>query len=116
MTGKEFDSVYRIVMMLTAVYAFVVVRGLDDAGFYPEFSLKKLFTAIWVWLAFYGFVFIIGYSVDFIKFTGHETWDGELLSKILLALITTFLHTALFEELFFPSTLCRLRNISLQIM
>ena len=104
-TGKEFDSVYRIVMMLTAVYAFVVVRGLDDAGFYPEFSPKKLFTAVWVWLAFYGFVFIIGYSVDFIKFTGHETLNAELLSKIALALITTFLHTALFEELFFRGIL-----------
>ena len=104
-SGNDFDSVYRIVMMLTAVYAFVVVRGLDDAGFFPEFSLKKLFTAMWVWLAFYGFVFIIGYSVDFIKFAGHETRNAELLSKITLALITTFLHTALFEELFFRGIL-----------
>lgn len=104
-SGNDFDSVYRIMMMLTAVYAFVVVKGLDDAGFYPEFNLKKLFTAVWVWLAFYGFVFIIGYSVDFIHFTGHETFNGELLSKISLALITTFLHTALFEELFFRGIL-----------
>jgi membrane protease YdiL (CAAX protease family) len=103
--GNEFDSVYRIVMMLTAVYAFVTVRGLTDVGFFPEFGIKKLFTAIWVWLAFYGFVFIIGYSVDFIQFKGHDAFGSELFSKIALALITTFLHTALFEELFFRGIL-----------
>lgn len=104
-SGNDFDSVYRIVMMLTAVYAFVVVRGLDDAGFYPEFNLKKLFTAVWVWLAFYGFVFIVGYSVDFIQFKGHEAFSNELFTKISLTLVTTFLHTALFEELFFRGLL-----------
>jgi membrane protease YdiL (CAAX protease family) len=104
-TGNDFDSTYRIVMMLAAVYAFVHVRGLDDVGFFPSFSLKNLFTAIWVWLAFYGFVFIVGYSVDFIKITGYESFSIDLVTKIILALITTFLHTALFEELFFRGLL-----------
>jgi len=104
-TGHEFDSVYRIVMMLVAVYAFATVRGLGDVGFFPEFKLKSLFTATWVWLAFYGFVFIVGNSVDFIQFKGHETFNTELLTKIALTLITTFLHTALFEELFFRGLL-----------
>ncbi|HSO86177.1 MAG TPA: CPBP family intramembrane glutamic endopeptidase [Draconibacterium sp.] len=103
--GHDFDSVYRIVMMLTAVYAFVTVRGLNDVGFFPEFKIKKLFTALWVWLAFYGIVFIVGYSVDFIQIKGHETFSAELISKISLAIITTFLHTALFEELFFRGLL-----------
>ena len=44
--GSDFDSTYRIVMMLTAVYAFVTVRGLDDAGFFPEFKIKSLLTSI----------------------------------------------------------------------
>ena len=104
-TGNDFDSVYRIVMMLTAVYAFSVVRGLDEVGFFPEFKLKSLFTAVWVWLAFYGFVFIVGYSVDFIRLKGHETFSNDLIYKIALTLITTFLHTALFEELFFRGLL-----------
>jgi len=104
-TGNDFDSVYRIVMMLTAVYAFVIVRGLDGVGFFPEFKIKSLITAIWIWLAYYGFVFIVGYSVDFIHFKGHESISVDLLNKIVLALLTTFLHTALFEELFFRGLL-----------
>lgn len=104
-TGHEFDSVYRIMMMLVAIYAFATVRELGDVGFFPEFKLKSLFTATWVWLAFYGFIFIIGYSVDFIQFKGHETFNAELLTKIALTLVTTFLHTALFEELFFRGLL-----------
>ncbi len=104
-TGHEFDSVYRIVMMLVAIYAFATVKGLDDVGFFPEFKLKSMFSAIWVWLVFYGFVFIVGYSVDFIQFKGHEAFNNELLIKIALTLITTFLHTALFEELFFRGLL-----------
>jgi membrane protease YdiL (CAAX protease family) len=103
--GHEFDSTYRIVIMLTGVYAFVIVRGLDDVGFFPEFKLQNLWTAIWVWLAFYGFVFIVGYSVDFIQIKGHETFSTDLITKIGLAIITTFLHTALFEELFFRGIL-----------
>lgn len=104
-TGNDFDSVYRIVMMLTAVYAFVIVRGLDDVGFSPEFKLNNLFTTVWVWLAFYGFVFIVGYAVNFIQLKGHETNSTDLIYKIALTLITTFLHTALFEELFFRGIL-----------
>ncbi len=103
--GNDFDSVYRIVMMLTAVYAFVIVRGLNDVGFFPEFKLKKLITAVWVWLAYYGFVFIVGYSVNFIQLKGHETFSADLIYKIALTIITTFLHTALFEELFFRGIL-----------
>jgi membrane protease YdiL (CAAX protease family) len=104
-TGHDFDSAYRIMMMLVAVYAFATVRGLDDIGFFPEFKLKSLFTAILVWLAFYGFVFIVGYSVDFIQFKGHEDFNNELFTKVSLTLVTTFLHTALFEELFFRGLL-----------
>lgn len=99
--GKSFDSVYRIVMMLTGVYAFVVVRGLDGVGFFPEFKIKSLATAIGVWMAYYIFVYSIGYSVNFIVFKGHDTVSVDLVYKIALTLITTFLHTALFEELFF---------------
>jgi len=104
-SGIDFDSVYRIAMMLVAVYAFATVRGLDDVGFYPEFKIKKLFTAVWVWLAFYGFVFIVGSSVNFIQIKGHDSISVELITKISVAIITTFLHTALFEELFFRGLL-----------
>lgn len=103
--GQSFDSVYRIVIMLVAVYAFSIVRGIDDVGFYPEVSLKKLWTAVWVWLAFYALVLSIGLSVDFVRIVGHQENSVELAQKISFALITGFLHTAVFEELFFRGLL-----------
>ena len=42
--GSGFDSVYRISVMLLAVYAFVTVRHIRDVGFYPVFKWKHLFT------------------------------------------------------------------------
>jgi uncharacterized protein len=104
-SGNQFDSVYRISMMLVAVYAFVTVRGLKDVGFFPEFRLKNLWTAVWVWLAFYGAVFIIGYSVHFIQLKGHGSFSIRLITTIIMVIVTTFLHTALFEELFFRGLL-----------
>ena len=104
-TGESFDSVYRIAIILTAVYSFYIIRKLDDVGFVPEFNLKKLWTAIWVWIAFYLFVLVIGISVYFIKINGHETLNFDLIRKILLTLLVTFLHTAVFEELFFRGIL-----------
>lgn len=103
--GESFDSVYRIVIMLVAVYAFSIVRGIDEVGFYPEVSLKKLWTAIWVWLAFYALVLAVGLSVDFVRIVGHQENSVELVRKISFALITGFLHTAVFEELFFRGLL-----------
>ena len=35
--GGVFDSVYRLVIMLAAVYSFVVVRNIKDVGFYSGF-------------------------------------------------------------------------------
>jgi membrane protease YdiL (CAAX protease family) len=103
--GVGFDSIYRIVIILTAVYAFVTVRGLNDVGFFPVLKLKYLWTAIWVWAAFYLFVFIVGYNVDFVKIVGYKLLLPELLKKIGITLIITFLHTAIFEELFFRGIL-----------
>jgi len=103
--GVEFDSVYRIALVLAAVYAFGTIRGLDDIGFFPVFNLKYLWTALWVWFVFYLFVVIVGYAVDFIKFIGHESVSQELLRKIGLTIVIVFLHTAIFEELFFRGIL-----------
>jgi len=104
-SGNEFDTVYRIVIILTAVYAFVTVRGLTDVGFFPVLKWKYFWTAIWVWAVFYLFVFIVGYQVNFIKIVGHDSISKDLLMKIGLTLLLTFLHTAIFEELFFRGIL-----------
>jgi membrane protease YdiL (CAAX protease family) len=103
--GNGFDSFYRIMILITAVYAFVVVRGVKDVGFFPEFQLKKLWRAIWVWLLFYSSIFIFAVSVNFLKYKGHDVVDSALFLKIFKKLLTTFLHVALFEELFFRGLL-----------
>jgi membrane protease YdiL (CAAX protease family) len=103
--GEDFDSIYRIILILVAVYAFSTVRGLKGVGFYPVFNLKYLWTAIWVWAAFYSFVLIVGYPVNFVKYIGHDMIDQVLLHKIALTLLATFFHTAIFEELFFRGIL-----------
>ena len=104
-TGEGFESLYHIILILAAVYSFGVVRGLDDMGFIPVLNLKYLWTAIWVWAAFYTLVLIIGYPVNFIRFIGHEVIDLPLFKKIAITLIATFFHTAVFEELFFRGIL-----------
>lgn len=103
--GEGFDSVFRIVIVLTAVYAFGIVRGLADVGFFPELNRKYLWTALRAWLAFYVFVIVIGYAVGFVKFVGHDAVTTELIRNITFTLLVTFLHTALYEELFFRGIL-----------
>ena len=103
--GEGFDSLYRIILILSAVYSFGIVRGLDDIGFFPVFKWKYLWTSVWVWAAFYSFVLIIGFPVNFIRFIGHSVIDQELFRKIVITLIATFFHTAIFEELFFRGIL-----------
>lgn len=103
--GGGFDSIYRIAVMLTAVFAFVTVRGIRDVGFYPVFKWKYLFTVLWVWLVFYVVVFIIGWSVNFIKLRGEDTVRVFITAKVVKTLLSVFLHTALFEELVFRGLL-----------
>jgi len=103
--GKDFGSVYKIALMLIAVYTFGTIRGLDDIGLVPVLNLKYLWTAIWVWFVFYLFVVVVGYSVNFIKYIGHDSVTKELIAKIGLTLVVTFLNTAIFEELFFRGIL-----------
>lgn len=103
--GKDFGSVYKISLMLIAVLAYGTIRGLNDIGFVPVLNLKFLWTAVWVWFVFYLFVVVVGYSVDFIKYIGHELVTKELITKIGLTLVVTFLNTAIFEELFFRGIL-----------
>ena len=104
-SGGGFDSIYRIVIMLAVVYAFVVVRNLKDVGFYPVFKWKKLGVAIAVWLVFYAFAFAIGSAVHFFKFVGYNDVLYAILISIGLSVLKTFLHTAIFEELLFRGLL-----------
>jgi uncharacterized protein len=106
--ANGFDSVYHIVLMLSAVYTFGVVRNLKDVGFYPVLNWRYLGIAVFSWAAFYSFVMLVGSMVNFIKFIGHDSIDQDLIRKIALTLLATFLHTAIFEELFFRGLLLNL--------
>jgi len=103
--GNGFDSVYRLVLILAVVYAFVVIRDIKDVGFFPLIKSKYLGIAIATWLAFYAFVYIIGNSVDFIEYVGHDKAFFTLLTSIGMSILGVFLHTAIFEELFFRGLL-----------
>ena len=103
--GNGFDSFYRIMILITIIYSFVVIRKISDVGFYPVFKHNYLWTAIWVWIVFYSLIFVFAWSVDFIKIHGHDNYSSELIFKILRKLVSTFLHVALFEELIFRGLL-----------
>jgi membrane protease YdiL (CAAX protease family) len=103
--GGGFDSVSHVMVILAGVYAFAVVRSIKDVGFVPEIKLKFLFTALMVWALYYLVVFIFGTSVDFIAVVGYSETIDVLFKSVVFTLIGTFLHTALFEELFFRGIL-----------
>jgi membrane protease YdiL (CAAX protease family) len=104
-SGNGFDSVSHVIIILTGVYAFGIVRGIKDIGFFPELNWTSLLTALFAWLAFYLVVFAFGSAVDFIRVVGYKDSIGVLVPSILFTMIGTFLHTALFEELFFRGIL-----------
>lgn len=106
--GGGFDSVYRISVMLAAVFAFAVIRNIKDVGFYPVFSLSKLWTVLWVWAVFYGSVIVIAYPIDFIRFKGGSDVNVFIPMNTARKFMTILLHTALFEELVFRGLLQRM--------
>lgn len=104
-SGGGFDSVYRLVIILTAVYSFVVIRGIKDVGFYPIVKWKYLGITLLTWIIFYSVALLIAFPLNFMKFVGHESYNADLLMNIVRKIVTVFLHTAIFEELFFRGIL-----------
>ncbi len=100
-----FDSLSHLMIIFTGVYAFAVVRGIKEVGFELNLGWKSLRTALLVWIAFYSFVFIFGRSVNFITIIGYSEPLDVWLKSLLFTMIGTFLHTALYEELFFRGIL-----------
>lgn len=103
--GVHFDSVYRMIIMLVAVYAFVVVRRLPEVGFTVEASGRKLWTTIWVWALYIGMVWLIGTVFGLVEFRGWNSGEGIQAEAVAIRFFKIFLHTALFEELFFRGLL-----------
>ncbi len=95
--GGGIDSVYRIAMMLSVVYAVVVLRDLKDVGFEFVFRWTYLLMAISTWLIFYAVVILLGYATSTIELGDRES----LTFSALFVIVSILFHTALFEELFF---------------
>ncbi len=103
--GGGFDSIYRISVILVAVFGFVTIRNIRDIGFYPVFKWKHLFTTFWVWLVFYSLVFIVAYLINFIKLREDNLVPVLLSPGVAWTFLSVLLHTALFEELVFRGLL-----------
>lgn len=103
--GISFESVFRLMMMLSVIHGFVVLRGLKEVGFYPEWSWKKLGTTIWVWLLYIAVIFAVGFALHFIQYVGYEHVNWIYLEKLMTKSIKIFFHTAILEELFFRGLL-----------
>jgi len=103
--GSGFDSISHVMIILSGFYAFAIVRGIKEVGFDLEFKWKSLRTALLAWISFYALVFVLGRSVNFIAIIGYNDSIDVIVKSILFAVIGTFLHTALFEELFFRGIL-----------
>ena len=103
--GESFDSFAHILIILTGGYSFGIVRGIKKVGFSLQFKWNYLITALLSWAGFYLFVVVFGMSVNFIKVIGYSQPFVILIKTIIITMIGTFLHTALFEELFFRGIL-----------
>ncbi len=99
--GVHFDSVYRMVILLVGVYSFVVIRRLRDVGFWIDVSGRKLWTTVWVWGVYIGIVWLVGALLGVIQFNGSDDLRSYDFDGLIARFLTIFLHTALFEELFF---------------
>ncbi len=99
--GSGFGSIYKIIIIIAGVYIFGVVRNIQDIGFYPIFKLKFLGIALFSWISFLGFVFIIGSLYDFVTPKPFSIFSLEGIPSGIKELIRVFIGTALFEELFF---------------
>ena len=103
--GVHFDSLYRMIVLLVTVYAFVVIRRLGNVGFWVDISGRKLWTTIWVWGVYIGMVWLLGMLFGLIDFEGWDSLEGRTVESMVIRFLTIFLHTAIFEELFFRGLL-----------
>lgn len=99
--GGGFDSATRVVIMVTAVYAFVVIRDLPSVGAVVALRLRPLATTLWVWLAFFALCFVVGSATGFVTYVGHGEVTAVTIRSGVQHFVRVLLHTALFEELLF---------------
>jgi uncharacterized protein len=91
----------KFLLVDAALYAFLVVRRLEDIGYDFRARLGDLAVGVREW-AFYAPIALgLGWALKFIVF--HNRWPGA--STIVAGLMITFFFTAIPEELFFRGLL-----------
>lgn len=91
----------KFLLVDAALYAFLVVRGLEGVGYDFRARWRDLAVGVREWAFFAPFAFGLGFAVSFIAFN-HKTHG---FSDVVSMLMVTFFFVAVPEELFFRGLL-----------
>lgn len=97
-------SMPKLLLVDAALYAFLVVRGLDGVGFDLRPRLRDLLVGLREWAFYAPIAIVLGLALGFIKFHPHPRGLVEIAAGWLI----TFFFVALPEELFFRGLLMNL--------
>jgi membrane protease YdiL (CAAX protease family) len=91
----------KFLLVDAALYAFLVVRGLENVGYDFRVRLRDLAVGLREWAFFAPIVIGLGLALNFIQFRAAPRRPSEVVS----ALMVTFFFVAVPEELFFRGLL-----------
>jgi uncharacterized protein len=94
----------KLLLMDAALYAFLVVRGLDGVGYDFRPRLRDLLVGLREWTLYAPVAIVLGLALGFIKF--HPRLPG--VGMVATGWLITFFFVALPEELFFRGVLMNL--------
>lgn len=97
-------SLPKLLLMDAALYAFLVVRGLDGVGYDFRPRLRDLLIGLREWCYYAPIAIALGFALGFIRFQPHLPIPWTVAAAWLI----TFLFVALPEELFFRGLLMNL--------
>ncbi|MGD2063573.1 MAG: CPBP family intramembrane metalloprotease [Nitrospirota bacterium] len=104
-SGGGFDSAVRVVILVIAVYAFVVVRGVTEVGAVVTPQWRPLVATVGIWFAFFALCFVVATATGFLAQVARGAPTVEGIRDGVRQFLKILLHTALFEELFFRGLL-----------
>ncbi len=97
-------SMPKLLLMDAALYAFLVVRGLDGVGYDFRPRLRDLLVGLREWAFYAPIAIVLGFVLKFIVFQPHV----PIAWTVATAWLITFFFVALPEELFFRGLLMNL--------
>jgi uncharacterized protein len=104
------DFMTRVFLVAAGAWSFLIIRGLDQAGYDLLFSRAILGDALVAWAALAVIAVPLGFALHFIAWNPH--WRG--LPAFAIDYVTIFVFVAMGEELFFRGVLQNLLEGSLQ--